>query len=140
MFYVRTKWYRTLSFLAMFCMITAQCYQLLTYRTTAVRFPFTLFRMCDDTAHFRTRCQPTIGISTLRCMHQRLNASLNRLLTCFLRIGLLLVAGRRTVVQIETKFFHFVGMSNFSFASRTQIEILFATRKLIAIKNIDKTN
>lgn len=116
---IRTERHRTLGLLTMFCMVTAQRNQLLTNRTATVRFAFAQFRMANDTFHFLARRQTTICITTLARMHQRLNASLNRLFACLLWIGLLQVAGRRTVVQIKTEFLHFVRMANFIFASRT---------------------
>lgn len=57
-------------------------------------------------------------------MHQRLNTSLNGLFSCFLWIRLFHI-GWRSIVQIETQFFHFVFVTHFFLASRTQIEVLY---------------
>lgn len=123
-FDVRTERHRTLGLLTMFCMVTTQCNQLLANRTTTVRFAFAQFCVAYNAFHLLTRRQTTICIATLARMHQRLNASLNRLFACLLWICLLQIARRRTVVQIETELFHFMWMANFIFAAGAQVKVL----------------
>lgn len=123
LFNLYTEWYLTLVLCTMFCVIQAQSNKLFTYRTHTVGlFPTTLC-MRNDTLHLLTTWKSTIGVSALTCMHKRMNAPLNRLSTRFLRI-ILFITCRCSIIQIKTKFLHFMSMFLCFIAGITQIKIL----------------
>jgi len=78
------------------------------------------------TLHLVARWQATIGISTLTSVNQTLNASLNGQLSSFLRIGLLLISRRstRAIVEVESKFIHFMRMTSLLEASHTKVKVI----------------
>lgn len=105
-------------------MVAAQRDELLANWTPAVRLPLAVLRMLNHSFHLLTARQTTVGVAALTSVHQRLDAPLDRLLPGFLRIGLLDIGRRRTVVQIETELLHLVRMANLVLAREAQIEVL----------------
>ncbi len=74
---VEAEWHRALVLLAVFCMVTTKCDELLADRTTAIGFTLAAFGMLNYTFHFLARWKRAVGIAALAGMHQRLDAPLN---------------------------------------------------------------
>lgn len=121
---VRAERYQALSLLAMLGMVAAQRDELLANRTPAMRLPLAVLRVLNHSFHLLTARQATVGVAALTSVHQRLDAPLDGLLPGFLRIGLLDIGRRRTVVQIETELLHLVRMTDLVLAREAQIEVL----------------
>lgn len=77
LFNVHTEWNRAFVLLTMFCMIATQSNELFANWTTTICFPLTAFCMCNHMLHLLTTWISAVSITTLACMHQRLNTSLN---------------------------------------------------------------
>lgn len=122
---VGTERHQTLVLLAMLRMITTKRDELLANWTSAVRFPLAVLGVRHNALHLLTRRQSTVCVATLTRVHQRLYASLNRLLPGFLRVRLRSsIGGRRAVVEIKAKTFHLMLMADFLFAWKAEVEIL----------------
>lgn len=52
---IEAEWHRTLVLLAVFCMVTTECDELLANRTTTIGFALAAFGMLNYTFHFLAR-------------------------------------------------------------------------------------
>lgn len=80
--------------------------------------------MRDNAFHLLTRRQAAVGVATLAGVNKRLDTTLDRQLPSFLWVGLFGIRRRRTIVQIESQFLHFVMMPIFLVARNAQVEIV----------------
>ena len=76
-FDIETKRYGTFLLLTVFGMVTAQSNQLLANWATTIGFALTVLCMGNYPFHLLTARLPTVRITTLARMHQRLDAPLN---------------------------------------------------------------
>jgi len=132
---VGTERHQTFVLLAVLCVVAAECNELFANGRSSVRLALAILGVRHNALHLLTRWKTTICIATLTGVHQRLNATLNRLFASFLwiRLGTSVGCWRGAIVQIESETLHFVGKANLLFAWKTQIVILRRERERMEI-------
>lgn len=109
---IGTEGHRALRLLAVFCVITAQRYELFAYWTAAVRLSLAHLRVRYHSLHLLAARQATVGVPALARVNQRLYATLYRQFPSLLGVALTLIAARRrAVVQVQAQLFHPVGVA-----------------------------
>ena len=111
------------SYLTKLGVVATQSNQLLTDGTTSIGLPLALLGVTDDSLHLMTTWKATVSVTTLRGVHKTLDASLNALLSCFLRVAG--IGGiSTTTIKIKAKLLHLVGVTILLVATNTQIKVL----------------
>lgn len=128
---IRTERHRALPFQTVFSMVATQRDELFANGTSSVGFSLADLRVRHHSLHSLATGQPTVRVSALTSVHQTLDASLDAELSCFLRVGLLLVGRRRSIIQVKTEFLHLVRMAVLLVTLDAEVEVV-AHRAMVA--------
>lgn len=122
---VQTERDGTFVLLTVFGVVAAQSDELLADRTSTVCFALAAFCVLNDPLHLLAGWQGAVGISTLTCVHERLNAALDTETTRVSRAlggcSSLVVA---VIVQSKSQLVHLVHVTFSIVAGDAQVIVL----------------
>ena len=138
LFDVQTERDGTFVLLAVFGMVTAKRDELLADGTATIRLPLAAFCVLNDTLHLLAGRKRAVGIATLTCMDQRLDAALDAETTrVSWALGSCCCLVVAVVVQSKPQLIHLVLVTFNIVAGDAQVIVLEKERRKKRDKNMN---